>query len=108
MNLRSLINFNDSLNTAVGINVHTTDSLWTKFSYCILKKENDLLTVVESQAGIDTVEMLHEKLAPYNNVRTHINFSGKGVLIKPLESKAMASDSALIQKLFPFIRNEEV
>jgi hypothetical protein len=110
MNLRSLINFNESLNTAIGINVHTTDSLWIKFSYCIIKKENDLLTVVESEANIDTVEMLHEKLKPYSksNVRTHINFSGKGVLIKPLENNAVANDSTSVQKLFPFIRNDEV
>jgi hypothetical protein len=110
MNLRSLINFNESLNTAIGINVHTTDSLWIRFSYCILKKENDVLTVVESQAGIDSIEALHEKLARYSksSVRTHINFSGKGVLIKPLESKTMANDTTVIQKLFPFIRNDEV
>src|SRR5687768_7850466 len=110
MNLRSLINFNESLNTAIGVNVHATDSSGISISYCVIKKEGSLLSIIEHHAGINSIGKLQEKLANLSKiaVRTHVNFSGKGLLMKALEERDMNTSNAVVQKLFPFIPKEDM
>jgi hypothetical protein len=110
MTLRSLINFGQSLKYVAGINVKMLDDNACDISYCILRREKDIVSIDKYETAISSMSSLEEKLKNIlvSNAQIHINIEGRGILTKVSE---IANDTfnrvETIRKLFPIIKAED-
>jgi len=84
MSIRSLINFAEVENTAIGVNFEYNRTSGSEISFCVLKKEKGKLLVLRQGKGIKTIDALMLELAGFlaREVRIHLNFEGEGIITK--------------------------
>jgi hypothetical protein len=110
MTLRSLINFGQALSEVAGINIKILNDDSYDISYCILKKEKNVVAISKFETDINTLSQLEEKLKGNLAIgaQVHINVDGKGILTKTIDaSNDTARETELVKKLFPMIKTEE-
>jgi hypothetical protein len=109
MSIRSIVNFGDALNLAVGVNAIIMPDGSCRFFYCILKKTGNMITVVEKSKDIPDAESLTESLQSLldKGVRVHVNCVGRSVLTRINTGKNQEQSVEDMQKSFPGIRKED-
>lgn len=110
MTIRSLINFAESMKTGAGINVRLIDNDMVEISYCILKRNEDVVAIAGHRTGISTPAELIASLKPLlpQGCRVHVNIEGKGILHKEFDPAKYSADiHNLAADLFPMVKPEE-
>jgi Tfp pilus assembly protein PilN len=108
MAIRSIINFNDALHLAIGVNVIFLPEGDKKITYCILKKKKDIITI-ERKEEVQTIDELFAVLEPLlcKGVRVHVNCVGRSILEKIIPRQHNNDYSNQINQWFPGIRKED-
>ena len=110
MTVRSFINFGDAINKAVGINIRFMDASRIEVSYCVLKKEKDVISVTHAAASIASLGHVVEEVKKHvtNGTRIHVNLEGRGVLMRSVAMSENKEDhTQLIKDLFPVVNGDE-
>jgi Tfp pilus assembly protein PilN len=108
MSLRSIINFGEVIDTAIGANIHFLPDGEKEISFCVLKKIKNTLKITELKSGIGDVHEFNTILSPWieKGVRLHVNVSGKIVLSKKIPGTPTPSTDRN-SNFVPGIRNED-
>jgi hypothetical protein len=105
MTIRSFINLGDALRYVGGINVVLNDGV-PDISYCILKRDKNIVRIHASGSRISGFPELNDQLQKHipSGCEFHLNIEGKAVLEKSIDpSVGDASADQLVKKLFPMI-----
>lgn len=108
--LRSIINFETSLNTAVGVSIDVLGSSIVSISYCVLKKKRGILTILKTGKGINSIDQLKTEIDVYlkAGVRVHVNIKGKGVVGKVPDNSNNNNNIKNVHEFFPFLNSDEI
>jgi hypothetical protein len=110
MELRSLINFGQSLSVLTGINIHLHEDGGIHASLVVLRQDKGIIRTLYTSADIYSLVELEQRLLNHvpENGRLHINIEGKGVLLKSLPENEKVEDHRLLLKtFFPMIQEDE-
>jgi hypothetical protein len=109
MILRSIINFGEAIDSAIGVNVDFPPEGGRNISYCILRNKKNLLSVVEIKTDIQQVSELYNFLKQHleKGIRIHVNVVGKPVLSKAIGKEASNISLEDVGKWFPGIKRED-
>lgn len=107
LQVRELINFGTRTKMALGINAEKGDKGEWKCSYCLIKIDRQLVTLVQSGAGLSLESVFAAvKAFQYPGMRFHLNISGRNVISKELDGE-LSKQQDILKKNFPFFKEKD-
>ncbi|KAA9324917.1 hypothetical protein [Adhaeribacter soli] len=93
--------------TIAGVNI-TIDGERMSFSFCVLKRQKDIIKVIKAAESGETFEELKQSIG--NDIPLALSIQGKGILHKPVPKEKVIDKTnigEIVKLTFPAIKTEE-
>lgn len=110
MNLRSIINFGETLSVVTGVNIHLHEGDSLHASFVVLKQEKGVVKQHYAASNIYTWDQLEQELKTHvpEGSRVHVNIEGRGVLQKGFSKNEKSSNQqSFVKQIFPMIDEKD-